>query len=207
MSAAAPVEPSLGAHAGRAQGEQEVRGWGAGRGVRGHGEAGSVVSGMQGARSTVPGVRGAGSAGRGAGRGQSRLCCAVTRTRVFQVPDAFRDICMYFSRAEWAEMSESEKIRYRNVKRNYSALLAIGTPSRSRGRVRTAMLRCGHARLASGLGPPGPFGFGALSRAILVHWSSWLCPRRMKMLLLYRFQSPQAGFHVPPEAGRPSPRG
>ncbi|XP_058515618.1 histone-lysine N-methyltransferase PRDM9-like [Ochotona princeps] len=43
-----------------------------------------------------------------------------------EVPDAFRDICVYFSRAEWAEMSESEKLRYRNVKRNYSALRAIG---------------------------------------------------------------------------------
>ncbi|XP_060981880.1 histone-lysine N-methyltransferase PRDM9-like [Dama dama] len=40
--------------------------------------------------------------------------------------DAFKDISVYFSKEEWEEMGEWEKIRYRNVKRNYEALIAIG---------------------------------------------------------------------------------
>ena len=36
------------------------------------------------------------------------------------------DISIYFTKEEWAEMGEWEKIRYRNVKRNYEALIAIG---------------------------------------------------------------------------------
>ncbi|MXQ99832.1 hypothetical protein E5288_WYG012325 [Bos mutus] len=40
--------------------------------------------------------------------------------------DAFKDISIYFTKEEWAEMGEWEKIRYRNVKRNYEALIAIG---------------------------------------------------------------------------------
>ncbi|CAI9164372.1 unnamed protein product [Rangifer tarandus platyrhynchus] len=40
--------------------------------------------------------------------------------------DAFKDISMYFSKEEWEEMGEWEKIRYRNVKRNYETLIAIG---------------------------------------------------------------------------------
>ncbi|XP_069435439.1 histone-lysine N-methyltransferase PRDM9-like [Ovis canadensis] len=40
--------------------------------------------------------------------------------------DAFKDISVYFSKEEWEEMGEWEKIRYRNVKRNYKALIAIG---------------------------------------------------------------------------------
>ncbi|CAI9161224.1 unnamed protein product [Rangifer tarandus platyrhynchus] len=40
--------------------------------------------------------------------------------------DAFKDISVYFSKEEWEEMGEWEKIRYRNVKRNYEALTAIG---------------------------------------------------------------------------------
>uniref|UniRef100_G1TIB2 PR/SET domain 7 n=1 Tax=Oryctolagus cuniculus TaxID=9986 RepID=G1TIB2_RABIT len=43
-----------------------------------------------------------------------------------EVQDAFRDISIYFSKEEWAEMGEWEKSRYRNVKRNYCALVAIG---------------------------------------------------------------------------------
>ncbi|XP_060981708.1 histone-lysine N-methyltransferase PRDM7-like [Dama dama] len=39
---------------------------------------------------------------------------------------AFKDISVYFSKEEWEEMGEWEKIRYRNVKRNYEALIAIG---------------------------------------------------------------------------------
>ncbi|XP_060993712.1 histone-lysine N-methyltransferase PRDM7-like [Dama dama] len=42
------------------------------------------------------------------------------------VRDAFKDISVYFSKEEWEEMGEWEKIRYRNVKRNYEALIAIG---------------------------------------------------------------------------------
>ncbi|XP_055421430.1 histone-lysine N-methyltransferase PRDM9-like [Bubalus kerabau] len=42
------------------------------------------------------------------------------------VRDAFKDISIYFTKEEWAEMGEWEKIRYRNVKRNYEALIAIG---------------------------------------------------------------------------------
>uniref|UniRef100_A0A2K6ET94 PR/SET domain 7 n=1 Tax=Propithecus coquereli TaxID=379532 RepID=A0A2K6ET94_PROCO len=40
--------------------------------------------------------------------------------------DAFKDISIYFSKEEWAEMGDWEKIRYRNVKRNYNALITIG---------------------------------------------------------------------------------
>ncbi|KAB0339812.1 hypothetical protein FD755_024854 [Muntiacus reevesi] len=40
--------------------------------------------------------------------------------------DAFKDISVFFSKEEWEEMGEWEKIRYRNVKRNYEALIAIG---------------------------------------------------------------------------------
>ncbi|XP_072802989.1 histone-lysine N-methyltransferase PRDM7 isoform X2 [Vicugna pacos] len=40
--------------------------------------------------------------------------------------DTFKDISIYFSKEEWTEMGEWEKIRYRNVKRNYEALITIG---------------------------------------------------------------------------------
>ncbi|XP_043730906.1 probable histone-lysine N-methyltransferase PRDM7 [Cervus elaphus] len=40
--------------------------------------------------------------------------------------DAFKDISVYFSKEQWEEMGEWEKIRYRNMKRNYEALIAIG---------------------------------------------------------------------------------
>ncbi|XP_060978717.1 histone-lysine N-methyltransferase PRDM9-like [Dama dama] len=42
------------------------------------------------------------------------------------VRDAFKDISVYFSKEQWEEMGEWEKIRYRNMKRNYEALIAIG---------------------------------------------------------------------------------
>uniref|UniRef100_A0A452TY75 Histone-lysine N-methyltransferase PRDM9 n=1 Tax=Ursus maritimus TaxID=29073 RepID=A0A452TY75_URSMA len=42
------------------------------------------------------------------------------------VRDAFKDISIYFSKEEWTEMGDWEKIRYRNVKRNYEALITIG---------------------------------------------------------------------------------
>ncbi|XP_039081008.1 histone-lysine N-methyltransferase PRDM9-like [Hyaena hyaena] len=42
------------------------------------------------------------------------------------VRDAFKDISIYFSKEEWTEMGDWEKIRYRNVKRNYEALIIIG---------------------------------------------------------------------------------
>lgn len=44
----------------------------------------------------------------------------------FQVKDEFKDISIYFSKEEWAEMGEWEKIRYRNVKKNYKMLVSIG---------------------------------------------------------------------------------
>ncbi|XP_029780747.1 probable histone-lysine N-methyltransferase PRDM7 [Suricata suricatta] len=40
--------------------------------------------------------------------------------------DAFKDISIYFSKEEWTEMGDWEKIRYRNVKRNYETLITIG---------------------------------------------------------------------------------
>ncbi|KAB0405038.1 hypothetical protein E2I00_013571, partial [Balaenoptera physalus] len=40
--------------------------------------------------------------------------------------DAFKDISIYFSKDEWTQMGEWEKVRYRNVKKNYEALIAIG---------------------------------------------------------------------------------
>uniref|UniRef100_A0A8C3WB77 PR/SET domain 7 n=1 Tax=Catagonus wagneri TaxID=51154 RepID=A0A8C3WB77_9CETA len=52
---------------------------------------------------------------------------AAARTeRKAAAKDAFKDISIYFSKEEWTEMGEWEKIRYRNVKRNYEALTAIG---------------------------------------------------------------------------------
>lgn len=33
---------------------------------------------------------------------------------------------MYFSREEWTAMGDWEKARYRNMKRNYEVLLALG---------------------------------------------------------------------------------
>ncbi|KAM7340974.1 hypothetical protein ACRRTK_001589 [Alexandromys fortis] len=43
-----------------------------------------------------------------------------------KVKDEFKDISIYFSKKEWAEMGEWEKIRYRNVKKNYKMLVSIG---------------------------------------------------------------------------------
>ncbi|KAB0338532.1 hypothetical protein FD754_024510 [Muntiacus muntjak] len=40
--------------------------------------------------------------------------------------DAFKDISVYFSKEEWEEMGDWEKSRYRNMKRNYEVLIAIG---------------------------------------------------------------------------------
>ncbi|XP_008563628.1 PREDICTED: probable histone-lysine N-methyltransferase PRDM7, partial [Galeopterus variegatus] len=40
--------------------------------------------------------------------------------------DAFKDISIYFSKEEWAEMGELEKIPYRNVKRNYNVPINLG---------------------------------------------------------------------------------
>ncbi|GCC20918.1 hypothetical protein chiPu_0019488 [Chiloscyllium punctatum] len=42
------------------------------------------------------------------------------------IKDQFKDIAHHFSKDEWAELSEWEKTRYKNVKRNYEAMLAIG---------------------------------------------------------------------------------
>uniref|UniRef100_A0A452FA02 PR/SET domain 9 n=1 Tax=Capra hircus TaxID=9925 RepID=A0A452FA02_CAPHI len=42
------------------------------------------------------------------------------------VKDAFKDISIYFSKEECAEMGEWEKICYRNAKRNCEALITIG---------------------------------------------------------------------------------
>uniref|UniRef100_UPI00398E8DC0 histone-lysine N-methyltransferase PRDM9-like n=1 Tax=Pristiophorus japonicus TaxID=55135 RepID=UPI00398E8DC0 len=44
---------------------------------------------------------------------------------VFQMTNMFKDITIHFSKDEWAELSEWEKIRYKNMKRNYEAMLAI----------------------------------------------------------------------------------
>ncbi|GCC20919.1 hypothetical protein chiPu_0019489 [Chiloscyllium punctatum] len=41
------------------------------------------------------------------------------------IKDQFKDIAHHFSKDEWAELSEWEKVRYKNVKRNYEAMLAI----------------------------------------------------------------------------------
>ncbi|XP_030069220.1 histone-lysine N-methyltransferase PRDM9 [Microcaecilia unicolor] len=43
-----------------------------------------------------------------------------------QTYDAFKDISAYFNKEEWAEMGDCEKIRYRNMKRNYETMLEIG---------------------------------------------------------------------------------
>ncbi|XP_063798466.1 histone-lysine N-methyltransferase PRDM9 isoform X2 [Pseudophryne corroboree] len=46
------------------------------------------------------------------------------------VSDNFLDISRYFPKEEWLEMSEWEKIRYRNLKQNYKKLLEIGFNAR-----------------------------------------------------------------------------
>ncbi|XP_060040953.1 histone-lysine N-methyltransferase PRDM7 [Erinaceus europaeus] len=46
--------------------------------------------------------------------------------RKLMIKDAFKDISIYFSKKEWTEMGDWEKIRYRNVKRNYEKLITIG---------------------------------------------------------------------------------
>uniref|UniRef100_UPI00398E7B58 zinc finger protein 419-like n=1 Tax=Pristiophorus japonicus TaxID=55135 RepID=UPI00398E7B58 len=40
--------------------------------------------------------------------------------------DVFKDITIHFSKDEWAELCEWEKICHKNMKRNYEAMLAIG---------------------------------------------------------------------------------
>ena len=57
------------------------------------------------------------------------FCFGLFFTFIFiflQVKDEFKDISIYFSKEEWAEMGEWEKIRYRNMKRNYKTLISIG---------------------------------------------------------------------------------
>uniref|UniRef100_A0A2K6E397 SET domain-containing protein n=1 Tax=Macaca nemestrina TaxID=9545 RepID=A0A2K6E397_MACNE len=57
-----------------------------------------------------------------------RLCPIhrVEEKDQLDVKDAFKDISIYFTKEEWAEMGDWEKTRYRNVKRNYNALITIG---------------------------------------------------------------------------------
>ncbi|XP_078389635.1 uncharacterized protein LOC144671556 [Cetorhinus maximus] len=43
-----------------------------------------------------------------------------------EITDKLKDVAVHFAKDEWAELSEWEKIRYKNVKRNYEAMLAIG---------------------------------------------------------------------------------
>ncbi|XP_067831265.1 histone-lysine N-methyltransferase PRDM9 [Heptranchias perlo] len=43
-----------------------------------------------------------------------------------EILEKFKDIAVHFSKDEWAELSEWEKIRYKNVKQNYETMLAIG---------------------------------------------------------------------------------
>ncbi|XP_078389634.1 histone-lysine N-methyltransferase PRDM7-like [Cetorhinus maximus] len=49
-----------------------------------------------------------------------RVCLRLTR-----ITDKLKDVAVHFPKDEWAELSEWEKIRYKNVKRNYEAMLAI----------------------------------------------------------------------------------
>ncbi|XP_074162925.1 histone-lysine N-methyltransferase PRDM9-like isoform X2 [Sminthopsis crassicaudata] len=43
-----------------------------------------------------------------------------------QEEDAFKDISAYFSKKQWRELREWEKVRLKNVKRNYEAMIKIG---------------------------------------------------------------------------------
>ncbi|KAM6151590.1 histone-lysine N-methyltransferase PRDM7-like [Rhynchocyon petersi] len=43
-----------------------------------------------------------------------------------KVKDAFRDISIYFSKEEWADMEEWQKLHYREVKRNYEEAITSG---------------------------------------------------------------------------------
>ncbi|XP_043849818.1 histone-lysine N-methyltransferase PRDM9-like [Dromiciops gliroides] len=43
-----------------------------------------------------------------------------------QGEDTFKDISMYFSKKQWEELREWEKVRFKNVKENYEAMIKIG---------------------------------------------------------------------------------
>ncbi|KAM9033415.1 histone-lysine N-methyltransferase PRDM9-like isoform 1-T1 [Sarcophilus harrisii] len=43
-----------------------------------------------------------------------------------QEEDSFKDISMYFSKKQWMELRDWEKVRFKNVKRNYEAMIKIG---------------------------------------------------------------------------------
>ncbi|XP_036888995.1 probable histone-lysine N-methyltransferase PRDM7 [Sturnira hondurensis] len=43
-----------------------------------------------------------------------------------QAEEALKDVSVYFSREEWAEMGDWEKGRYQNLKRNFEVLLSLG---------------------------------------------------------------------------------
>ncbi|KAI5236134.1 putative Histone-Lysine N-Methyltransferase Prdm7 [Manis pentadactyla] len=60
---------------------------------------------------------------------QSLLLQKEQRPKARMARDDFKDISRYFSKKEWTEMGDWEKTRYRNVKRNYEALVAIGLRS------------------------------------------------------------------------------
>nr|XP_036869353.1 probable histone-lysine N-methyltransferase PRDM7 [Manis javanica] len=51
------------------------------------------------------------------------------RLQMGSARDAYKEIPIYFSKKEWTEMGDWEKIRYRNVKRSYEALVFIGLRS------------------------------------------------------------------------------
>ncbi|XP_036888993.1 probable histone-lysine N-methyltransferase PRDM7 [Sturnira hondurensis] len=46
--------------------------------------------------------------------------------RTPQAEEALKDVSLYFSREEWAEMGDWEKGRYQNLKRNFEVLLSLG---------------------------------------------------------------------------------
>lgn len=69
--------------------------------------------------------------------------------------DAFRDISVYFSREEWTAVGDWEKARYRNVKRNYKVLLALGNrPSWGREPGSPAHVCPSGSAVLSGAPPP-----------------------------------------------------
>ncbi|KAG8143493.1 hypothetical protein E2320_000721, partial [Naja naja] len=46
-----------------------------------------------------------------------------------KVEDRFKELSVYFSKEQWAEMGEWEKLRYKNMKHNYDFMIQLGLPT------------------------------------------------------------------------------
>lgn len=107
---------------------------------------------------------------------------------------ACRDVSVYFSREEWAQMGAWERARHRNVRSNYEALLSIG--DREGG---------GAAGGGGGLRPGRP---GERPRpALALLFVPQLFARRTGSLSPSRSQGPSTRLHVSPREDGQAPGG